>query len=573
MPNSPSVRQVTEADVRRQVLTANGRRKEIVLASLLLMGHQTGEALVPVTVGVVIDRAVETSDGGALIRWLAVLAGVFAVLSFSYRFGARRGYAALLGAAHDLRLAITRRSLDAGGVHGGDALAGSTLSLATSDAERAADLCFVVARACAVFAALAVGAISLVSVSIPLTLLVMLGIPPALLLMRLLGGPLERRSGTEQAEAARASGLATDLVGGLRVLKGIGAERAAGARYREASRSSLAAALRAARVRAWYDATAVLVPGVFLAVVALVAGRLALSGTISVGQLIAVLGLAQFLQGPFNGLTWVAGEIAKVRASARRVAEYLSTPAAIAVAPSAALPAGAHVRLADVAVGDPRVLDGLHLEVAAGECVGVVVEDPGSAAALLAVLARHRDPDRGAVEVDGVDLRTLDPEGVRRILLVALHDAAVFEGSVRSNVSALAGDSAAGVDAAVRAARVDEVAEALPGGLDSPVGERGSALSGGQRQRVALARALAADPAVLVLHDPTSAIDTVTESMIAGGLGAMRAGRATLLVTSSPTLLAECDRVLVVDEGRVAATGTHHSLVESDDRYRSLVLR
>jgi putative ABC transport system ATP-binding protein len=579
MPNIIEARQrdvtrpttVTARDVQRTVLRGNGRGRQLVLSSLLLMSHQTGEALVPVTVGVVIDRAVDTSDGSALVRWLIVLAAVFVMLSFSYRFGARRGYAAMLHAAHDLRVAIAARSLDARGSSAGDALAGSTLSLATSDAARASELCFLVARTCAVFAALGVGAISLVRVSIPLTLLVMFGLPPVIVIMRVLGGPLERRSSAEQAEVARASGLATDIVSGLRVLKGIGAEDAAAERYRSASRSSLAAALRAAHVRAWYDSTAVLVPGVFLAIVALVAGRLALSGTISVGQLIAVLGLAQFLQGPFNGLSFVAGQVSRVRASTRRIADYLSAAPAIDGQPRVAPPRDGGLRLIGVTTGRPPVLDRLDLDVHAGECVGVVVDDPAGAAAMLALISRHRDPDEGRVELGGVDVRAIDPEALRRTVVVALHDAAVFEGSVLANAGALTTDTAA-VSSAVTAATVDEIAETLPDGLDTSVGERGGALSGGQRQRVALARALAAESPVLVLHDPTSAIDTVTESLIAERMRELRAGRTTVVFTSSPTLLAVCDRVVVVEGGRVAAEGAHHSLVDDDPRYRELVL-
>lgn len=581
MPNGSLARQpqaaapiaVTPLTIRRDVLRGGGRTPRVVVSALLLMGHQTGEALVPVTVGVVIDRAVETGDGGALVRWLLVLGGVFAMLSFSYRFGARRANANMLGAAHDLRMAITRRALDPRGLADGDALAGSTLSLATSDATRAAEMCVSVPRAFAVLAALGVAAASLVRVSVPLTLLVMLGLPPVLVLMRVLGKPLERRSGAEQAEAARASGLATDIVGGLRVLKGIGAERAAADRYRAASRSSLGAALRAARVSAWYEGAAVLVPGVFLAVVALVAGRLALSGTISIGELVAVLGLAQFLQGPFNMLSFLSSRVSQSRASASRIAEFLAGAPAIDVAGAGQpAPTAGRLRLLGVGTAGVHGLDGVDLDVGAGECVGLVVDDAATAAGLLGLLARHRDPDRGRVELDGVDIRTVDPESLRRTVVVAMHDADVFEGSVLDNVGELAGGATLAVVPAVTAATVDEVAEALPAGLESPVGERGSALSGGQRQRVALARALAADPPVLVLHDPTSAIDTVTEAQIAERVRQLRAGRTTLVVTSSPTLLAACDRVIVIEGGRVVGGGRHHDLVDVDARYRELVL-
>jgi putative ABC transport system ATP-binding protein len=553
----------------RSTLLGSGRRRGLAAASALLMGHQTGEALVPVTVGVVIDRATETSDGSALVRWLIVLAGVFAMLSYSYRFGARRLTATTQSAAHDLRLRITERALDGRGTDGGDELTGAVLSLATSDASRVSLLCGTVASGCAAFAALAVAGVALVRVSIPLTLLVMLGLPPMLLVMRLLSKPLEQRSEAEQEQAAVASGLAADLVGGLRVLKGLGAERAAAARYRTASRSSLTAAVRAATANAGYEAAGVLVPGVFLAVVALVAGRLAVSGSISVGELVAVLGLAQFLQGPFNMLAWLAMRLAQVRASARRVATFLNTSPAVS---------GGDGRVDATAQGAVRfehaTLDGLgpvDLTVEAGEMLGVVVDDPVAATTLLGLLARHHDPTDGAVRLDSLDLRTLDPDSLHRVAVVSMHDADLFEGSVLDNVGALASgpDAAA---AAISAAGVEELLAALAEGRDSSVGERGLALSGGQRQRVALARALAARSPLLVLHDPTTAIDTVTEAAIAGQLRAVRGAATTVLVTTSPTLLAVCDRVVVLDGGVVGVHGTHHELVAANERYRELVL-
>jgi putative ABC transport system ATP-binding protein len=211
------------------------------------------------------------------------------------------------------------------------------------------------------------------------------------------------------------------------------------------------------------------------------------------------------------------------------------------------------------------------LTVEAGEMLGVVVDDPVAATSLLGLLARHHDPADGSVRLDALDLRTLDPDSLHRVAVVSMHDADLFEGSVLDNVGALASgpDAAA---AAIAAAGVEELLAALAEGGDSSVGERGLALSGGQRQRVALARALAARSPLLVLHDPTTAIDTVTEAAIAGQLRAVRGAATTVLVTTSPTLLAVCDRVVVVDGGVVGVHGTHHELVAANERYRELVL-
>jgi putative ABC transport system ATP-binding protein len=206
-----------------------------------------------------------------------------------------------------------------------------------------------------------------------------------------------------------------------------------------------------------------------------------------------------------------------------------------------------------------RLPDGLAVDVAAGEHVGVVTLQAADAAALLDALARDAD---APVQLDGTDLREVELDEARRAVLVARHEAGLFEGTVADNT---------GRDPApLAAAAADEVLETLPDGLDSDVGERGRTLSGGQRQRIGLARALAEHPPVLVLHDPTTAVDAATEHRIAMGVSTLRAGRTTVVVASSPALLARCHRVLLVDGGAVVASGSHAELV-ADARYRQAV--
>jgi putative ABC transport system ATP-binding protein len=534
------------------------------------MTHQACEAMVPVVIGVIIDEAVATGSSGALLARLGLLAVLFLVLSTCYRTAARITDGAGEHAAHRIRLDLAAKVLDPRGGADTGRLPGALTAVATGDAERVGAVAAALSYGISAVAGLAVSAVVLLRISVPLGLLILLGVPPLLWIGHRISRPLERRSEVEQERAAHASGVAADLVAGLRVLKGIGAEQAAVSRYRRTSQDSLAAALRAARSRAWHDGAILALTGVFIAVIGLVGAHLAMRGAISIGELVAAVGLAQFLLGPFQLLTYVSGEFAQGRASADRIAEVLASPPAVP-AGTAALPGpvtGA-LRLRGVTYG---ALRGTDLDIGAGTLLGVVVRDPAAANDLLLCLGRELDPAEGTVELDGVPLASLAPADVRGAILVAHHDADLFESSLLDNVLAGRDGGPLDVGPALRASAADDVARALPQGVDTMLTERGRSLSGGQRQRVALARALAADPPVLVVHDPTTAVDTVTESRIAARLSELRRGRTTILVTTSPALLAVTDRVVVIDGGAVTADSRHPDLVATDEAYRSVVL-
>ncbi|WP_229833830.1 ABC transporter ATP-binding protein [Streptomyces xantholiticus] len=559
---------LTGAHVLRRTL--RGQRRRVAAASLLGMTHQGCEALVPVVIGLVIDEAVATGSASALLRWLLVLGVLFLVLSTCYRIAARVTDGAGEHAAHRLRLDLGARVLDPRGGADRGRLPGALTAVATGDAARAGAVAAALSYAVAALAGLAISAVALLRISVPLGLLILLGVPPLLWLGHLISRPLERRSEVEQERAAQASGVAADLVSGLRVLKGIGAEAAAESRYRHTSGESLHAALRAARSRAWHDGAILALTGIFIAVIGLVGAHLAIRGSISVGEFVAAVGLAQYLLGPFQMLTYVNGEFALGRASADRIAEVLASPPAVENGRGRLpepLPGG--LRLVGLTHG---ALRGCDADIAPGSLVGVVSKDPAAAHDLLLCLGREVDPAQGAVELDGVPLSELDPGTARRAVLVAHHDAALFESSLLDNVRAGLEHTDEHLARALNASTADDVARNLPEGADTVLAERGRSLSGGQRQRVALARALAADPPVLVVHDPTTAVDTVTESLIAVRLRELRQGRTTLIVTTSPALLAETDRVLVLGDGAVAADGRHPDLIVSDEAYRAVVL-
>jgi putative ABC transport system ATP-binding protein len=419
--------------------------------------------------------------------------------------------------------------------------------------------------------ATAVGAVALFLISVPLGLVVLVATPVVLVALQALAPRITRRVAEQQHRAGLATSLATDLVTGLRPLRGIGAQDAAARRYRRVSRESLDATLRAARTRGGYGAASTTVSTLLACGIAILAGWYALTGRISVGQFVTVIGLAQFLMEPFGTLAVVPDWIARARASANRIARVLD--AEPVHGPGSATPPAEPVTLTLAGVRSGP-LAGLDLTVRPGEFVGVVARRPGDAEHLVRLLGGHVAEYHGEVLLGGVPLRDLPVSDVRRLVLAEPHHTDLFTGTVRAN---LMPDHDADPAAALRAAAADEVVYAHPDGPDLALTDRGTGLSGGQRQRLALARALLAGPPVLVLHDPTTAVDAVTEHAIAQGIRSLRHGAgsryATLVLTSSPALLAQTDRVVVLDDGTVTAEGDHAGLGARDERYRAAVLR
>jgi putative ABC transport system ATP-binding protein len=463
---------------------------------------------------------------------------------------------AQLRAGRDIRVRVSTRVLDPAG--GAPGRPGELIGLASSDADRTAQVVTAYSRAASAGAALVAGAAVLFITSPVLAAAVLAGVPIVLGASRLLARPLVGRAQAEQTTLAAATSAATDLVTGLRVVKGIGAEQAAGSAYAWASQVALRARLAAVTAEGGYRTATTALTGLFLVVVAWVSGRLALSGTITIGELVAAVGLAQFLIEPLERLTQLGPLLAGARGSANRVATLLAAPPA--VHPGVMRPELVEGRL------EVRHRD-LIFDLAPGEHLGMVITDPKTAAELLDVLARDTEPD-GSLLLDGTDLRTVTLDIGRAALLVARHDATLFEGTLAENIGAE--DSRELVPALV-ASGADEVRDTMPDGLDTEIGERGRTLSGGQRQRVALARGLVADPTVLVLHEPTTAIDAATEDRIAAGLAQFRARRSTLMITSSPALLARCQRVIMIEDGTIIAEGRHTDLID-EPAYRAAVL-
>ncbi|WP_194821495.1 ABC transporter ATP-binding protein [Micromonospora sp. S-DT3-3-22] len=557
----------TGVAVLRRAVARNGRR--LWTGTALAGVYQLCAALVPILIGVIVDRAVATGELTALLGWTTTLAVVYLVLVVTYRFGARHLQRAIAEEGHQLRVELAAKILHPRvlrtGRHTGDLLA-----VTTTDAEYTSYLLDHIPRITSALVAVTVSAVALLLISTPLGLTVLIAIPAVLAVLTLTAPLIARRVKDQQDQAGRATALATDLVTGLRPLRGIGAQDAGVQRYRRVSRHSLAAMLRASRTQNAYLGASTMLSSLLAGGIALMAGWFALTGRITVGQFITVIGSAQFLVEPFGVLAVVPGWTAAARAAADRVAAVLR--ADVVLPPGAAAPDGCELRLTDVTYGP---LAGLHLHVRTGEFVGVVARRPADAEALARLLAVP-DGHVGDILLGGERLETVDRSRARHLLHSEPHRTDLFTGTLATNV-ALHDDDGGRLDEALRAAAADEVAHLHPEGLRMQVTERGANLSGGQRQRVALARALLAGPPLLVLHDPTTAVDAVTEQAVADGIRTLRhgsgGGYGTVVITSSPTLLAATDRVVFIADGVVAAEGTHAELVTHDDNYRRAVLR
>ncbi|MET7367545.1 ABC transporter ATP-binding protein [Streptomyces sp. NPDC005566] len=509
-----------------------------VPAMLMAIVWQVGESAVPVVMGLAIDRALATGDEGQLVLWLGLLVALYVALTSAARLSLRLTAHAVQVLQHRLR-----GTLSTGVLHpvGGTTRApgGNVVSVMTNDVARLANAVILTIIPPSRIAAIGFIAVSLLATHWLLGLVVLFGAPLAVWSMGVLSERLSRDTREYQELLASTVGQATDLVAGYRVIKGMRAEAEATSRYRQASQETLVGARRNAGLLGRFLVGSGVVSGTFVAAVLGLAGWFAVDGQLSIGGLITAVGLAQALLPQIQAIASTSiPNLAGGRAASVRVLDVLRDDTTSTAGPYDAtrreVTALPELDVVVPGISGPDVT----IRVEPGELVGVRADDRIAARVVEALL----DPrPEGGVEarLDGIAARELSAAEYRSRVTVAPHRATLFSGTLRANVAVIAG-APERVDAAVRAAACDDFAA----DLDVPVGEGGNRLSGGQRQRVALARALASDAPVLVLHDPTTAVDSVTEHTIAGRLRGVRAGRSTLLIASSPALLAACDRVV-----------------------------
>lgn len=523
-------------------------------------------ALVPAAIGRATDGLV-AGDAREVTTWAAVVLGLgllSAVSTDGRHWFAVRNW---LTASFRSGLLADRAVRRAGPALTRTMPAGEVVASFSTDFGRMGGVFDVFARLCGAIVSFVVVAVILLRGSLLLGLVVLVGGPALLASLALLMRPLQRRHQDRRSASGTLTTLGADTVAGLRVLRGLGGEQGFLDRYTSQSARVRRAGVRLAPIQATLDAAQGLLPGLFVVAVTGLGAHLVVDGTITPGELVAYYGYTAFLTMPLRTATEFVDKLIATRVAASRICRILATrPDHAGGSTGPGRPAGA--------LHDPR--SGATIQP--GRLTALVSADPNTTAQLAHRLARTT-PGRHGVTLGGTLLDDLDLAIVREAITLSEAEPHLFSGPLRRELSCAVTDadpeivSEAALLAALAAAQAGDAVEAVDGGLDGRLEERGRALSGGQRQRLALTRALLTDAPTLVLVEPTSAVDAHTEARVAAGLAAHRAGRTTVVVTASPLLLGHADEVLLVEGGHVSARGTHAELLAGHAAYRNVVLR
>jgi ATP-binding cassette, subfamily B, bacterial len=552
-------------------------RRWITIGVLTALGWTVGKVTIPLLAQRAVDEGIDPLDGDALLGWTVALAVVTVGIAVCTAFRRYAAFAISLRAETDLRRQLFAHLQQLHFAYHDRAQTGELMSRANTDLRQIQlFLVFVPVAGANIVMIVGVAAV-LVTINVKLALLALAPLP----LLSVVAVRFSRRMHPQAADLqnrlAGVSGVVEESLAGIRVVKGFGAEAQQDAKLREEARRVQERALVIARLRSGFNPAMELLPTLGLVIVLLVGGREVLAGRLSLGELVAFNFYILQLIFPLRLTAFLVAQSSRASASAARVYEVLATSPEIVDRPGAVpLPEGrGEVRFEAVRFAyEPgaAVLEGLDLVVPGGTSVALVGATGSGKSTLARVIARFYDVDGGAVRLDGVDVRDVRLDDLRRSVGIVFEDTFLFTDTVYANIAlADPGAPPERVEAAARLAGAAEFIADLPQGYDTVLGEQGYSLSGGQRQRVAIARAILADPRVLVLDDATSAVDPTKEHEIRDALREVMQGRTTIVIAHRPATVALADRVVLLDDGVVRAEGTHDELLATSPRYREVL--
>jgi ATP-binding cassette subfamily B protein len=555
-------------------------RGHIVAAIAALTVASLATLAVPVAVYRMIDFGFSAERIGLIDQYFAVMIAVVAVLAGASAL--RYYFVTVVGerVVADLRTAVFTHLTRLSPVFFDSAKTGEITSRLTADTTQIKSAVGTSVSVALRNLLLFVGSAAMMVVTSPRLSLFVLGAIPVIVLPLVgFGRMVRRRSRSAQDTLAEASAYAAELTGAMRIVQAFTNEQLATARFASAVERAFEAARYSTRGRAILTAVVIFLVFASVVVILWVGAQDVMADRMSAGKLAQFVLYAVFAAGALGELSQVWGEISQAAGAAERLTELLAVEPAIGrpaqvrplPAPTRGEVAFDNVRFAYPTRPQTDVLDGVTFHVRPGEKVAIVGPSGAGKSTLFHLLLRFYDPTGGTLTLDGVDLTAADPTDLRRHIALVPQDAAIFAASAADNIRFGRADASdEEIRRAAELALADEFIRKLPQGYDTPVGERGVTLSGGQRQRIAIARAILRQAPLLLLDEATSSLDAESERLVQTALEHLMEGRTTLVIAHRLATVLSCDRILVMDHGRISEQGRHDDLVARGGLYARL---